>query len=124
MPKELYILESDLKWFVTQKCNRTGCIELNSMWFSTEPFFWSPHVAVSLLVEETAIPGENHRPVASHRQTSSLNVVVSTPRLAWFELTLVAIGTDCTDRYKSNYDVIKIQRHIWKKDKFRGMPRV
>ena len=63
-------------------------------------------VAVSLLVEETAIPGENHRPVASHRQTSSLNVVVSTPRLAWFELTLVAIGTDCTDRYKSNYDAI------------------
>ena len=28
-----------------------------------------------LLVEETRVPGENHRPVASHRQTLSHNVV-------------------------------------------------
>ena len=28
-----------------------------------------------LLVEETGVSGENHRPVASHRQTLSLNVV-------------------------------------------------
>jgi hypothetical protein len=28
-----------------------------------------------LLVEETGVPGENHRPVASHRQTLSHNVV-------------------------------------------------
>ena len=33
-----------------------------------------------LLVEETGGPGENHRPVASHRQTLSHNVVSSTPR--------------------------------------------
>ena len=34
-----------------------------------------------LLVEETRVPGENHRPVASHRQTlSSHNVVSSTHR--------------------------------------------
>ena len=33
-----------------------------------------------LLVEETGVPGENHRPVASHRQTLSHNVVSSTPR--------------------------------------------
>jgi len=33
-----------------------------------------------LLVEETRIPGENHRPVASHRQTLSHNVVSSTPQ--------------------------------------------
>jgi len=39
-------------------------------------------VAVSLLVEETGVPGENHLPVASHSQTSSLNVVLSTPRPA------------------------------------------
>jgi hypothetical protein len=32
------------------------------------------------LVEETGVPGENHRPVASHRQTLSHNVVSSTPR--------------------------------------------
>ena len=33
-----------------------------------------------LLVEETGIPGENQRPAASHWQTSSHNVVSSTPR--------------------------------------------
>ena len=33
-----------------------------------------------LLVEETEIPGENHRPVVSHSQTLSHNVVLSTPR--------------------------------------------
>ena len=35
-----------------------------------------------LLVEETAVPGENHRPVASHWQNLSYNVVSSTPRLS------------------------------------------
>jgi hypothetical protein len=30
-------------------------------------------------VEETRVPGENHRPVASHWQTLSHNVVSSTP---------------------------------------------
>jgi len=33
-----------------------------------------------LLVEETAVPGENHQPVTSHWQTLSHNVVSSTPR--------------------------------------------
>jgi len=33
-----------------------------------------------LLVEETGVPGENHRPVVSHWQTLSHNVVLSTPR--------------------------------------------
>jgi hypothetical protein len=32
-----------------------------------------------LLVEETWVPGENHRPVESHWQTLSHNVVLSTP---------------------------------------------
>jgi len=36
-----------------------------------------------LLVEETGKPGENHRPVASHWQTWSHNVVSSTPRHEW-----------------------------------------
>ena len=31
------------------------------------------------LVEETGIPGENHRPAASHLQTLSHNVVLRTP---------------------------------------------
>jgi hypothetical protein len=33
-----------------------------------------------LLVEETGVPAENHRPVASHWQTLSHNVVSSIPR--------------------------------------------
>jgi hypothetical protein len=35
-----------------------------------------------LLVEETRVPGENHRPAASHRQTLSHNVVSSTPHMS------------------------------------------
>ena len=35
-----------------------------------------------LLGEETEIPGENHQPVASHWQTLSYNVVLSTPHLS------------------------------------------
>jgi hypothetical protein len=34
-----------------------------------------------LLVEETRVPRENHHPVASHSQTSSHNIVSSTPCL-------------------------------------------
>jgi hypothetical protein len=34
---------------------------------------------IVLLVEETGVPGENHRPFASHWQTFSHNVVSSTP---------------------------------------------
>jgi len=33
-----------------------------------------------LLVEETGVPGENHRPAASHWQTLSYNVVSNTRR--------------------------------------------
>jgi hypothetical protein len=33
-----------------------------------------------LLVEETGVPGENHRPAASHWQIVSHNVVSSTPK--------------------------------------------
>ena len=33
-----------------------------------------------LLLEEIEVPGENHRPVASHCQTLLHNVVSSTPR--------------------------------------------
>jgi hypothetical protein len=36
-----------------------------------------------LLVKETGVPGENHRPVASHCQTLSHNVVSSTPCYEW-----------------------------------------
>ena len=35
-----------------------------------------------LLVKETGVPGENHRPVPCHWQTLSHNVVLSIPRLS------------------------------------------
>jgi hypothetical protein len=51
-----------------------------------------------LLVEETWVPGENHRPAESHSQTSSHNVI----HLALIELTtLVVIGIDCIGSCKS-----------------------
>jgi len=37
-----------------------------------------------LLLEETGVHGENHRPVSRHRQTLSHNVVSGTPRLSGF----------------------------------------
>ena len=36
----------------------------------------------ALLVEDTGVPGENHRPATSHWQTLSHNVVSSTPRMS------------------------------------------
>ena len=53
----------------------------------------------ALLVEETGVSIENHRPVASHWQILSHNVVLS----EWgFELTnLVVISTNCISRHKS-----------------------
>ena len=55
-----------------------------------------------LLVEETGGPRENHRPVASHWQTLSHNVVHIA--LIRFELTTsVVIGTDCIGNCKVNY---------------------
>jgi hypothetical protein len=56
-------------------------------------------------VEENGGPGENHRPVASHWQTLSHNVV----HLSWlrFELTTsVVIGNDCIGNCISNYHTI------------------
>jgi hypothetical protein len=42
---------------------------------------WALDIHVSYIVaEENGIPGENHRPVTSHWQTLSHNVVSSTPR--------------------------------------------
>ena len=55
-----------------------------------------------LLVEETGVPGENHRHIVNHWQTLSHNIVHLS--WAWFELTtLMVIGTDCIGSCKSNY---------------------
>jgi hypothetical protein len=52
-----------------------------------------------LLVEETGVPGENHRPAASHWQTWSHSVVSSTSRQ---DTTLVVSGTGYIGICKSN----------------------
>ena len=58
-----------------------------------------------LLVWETGMYRENHRPAASHEQ--SHNVVSSTPRLngIWTR-NLVVVGTYCIGSCKSNYHTI------------------
>jgi len=54
-----------------------------------------------LLVEETGVPGENHRIVASHWQT------LYTSPWPRFELTTsTVISTDCISSCKSNYHTI------------------
>jgi hypothetical protein len=60
-----------------------------------------------LLAEETGVPGENHRPVASHWQF--YHIMLYRVHLAWagFELaTLVVKGTDYIGSCKSNYHPI------------------
>ena len=47
-----------------------------------------------LLVEETAVPGEIHWPVASHWQTLLHNAVCTLPGVGFELTTLVVIGTD------------------------------
>ena len=75
-----------------------------------------------LLMEETRIHEENHRPVASHWQMLSCNIVSSISRHEGFEFTtLVVIGTDYTGSCKTIYHMItttttdplpKLKNHI------------
>jgi hypothetical protein len=62
----------------------------------------------SVLLKETAVPWENHRPVASHWQTLSRNVVSSTPRLSGIRTCNISEDRHwlhiCS--YKSNYYTI------------------
>ena len=48
-----------------------------------------------LLVEESGVLGENHRPVGSHWQTLSHNVVSSTSRLSWIRTHNVSGDRHC-----------------------------
>ena len=66
-----YIVHNGLAWFGFMVFNATLSNISAISWWSV------------LLAEETVVPGENHRPAASHWQTLSHNVVSSTPRHEW-----------------------------------------
>jgi hypothetical protein len=56
-----------------------GFLESNTTFNNISVMSWQSVV----LVEKTGGPGETHRPVTSHWQTWSHNVVLSTPRHEW-----------------------------------------
>jgi hypothetical protein len=73
---------------------------INATFIDSSVISWQSY----LLVEETEVLKENHRTTASHWQTISHNVVLSTLR---HELTtLGVIGNDCTCSCKFNYHAI------------------
>ena len=60
-----------------------------------------------LLMAETEVLGENHRPAASHWQLDHIMLCRVHLARAGFELTTcVVIGTDWIDSFKSNYHMI------------------
>ena len=62
-----------------------------------------------LFVEENGVPGKNHRPVASHWQTLSHNVV----HLALIEIRTHNISIDCIGSCKSNYHKMTATTAPW-----------
>jgi len=67
------------------------------------------------VVYETGVNGEKHRPVASHWQPLSQNIVSSTPRIERYSnlMTLVVTGTGCIGSCKSNYHTISTTTAPW-----------
>jgi len=62
---------------LAQKIEGLGFMVFNAAFNNTSVISWRS----VLLVEETVVLGENHRPVASHWQSLSHNVVSSTPAI-------------------------------------------
>jgi hypothetical protein len=62
------------------------CIIIGLVWFMVFNVTFNNNSVIPwrsvLLVEETRVPGQNHRPVTSHWQTWSHYAVSSTPRLS------------------------------------------
>ena len=63
--------EDGIFFFIQYKLNGFRFMVFNATFYNISVISWWS----ALLVEETRVPGENHRPDASHRQTSSHNVV-------------------------------------------------
>ena len=80
--------------------NKLPCVGL---WLESWCLMPLPTRRSVLLIEETGVPGENYRPVASHWQTLSHKVALSTPRHDLnSKSTLVMIDTACIGSCKSN----------------------
>jgi hypothetical protein len=90
--------QRDIKVFgIDSSCFRV--IVLNATFNNISAISWRP----VLLVEETGVLGENHRPTSSHWQI--YHIMMYRVHFAWagFKLTtLVVIGTDCISSYKWN----------------------
>ena len=75
-------------WYNLNLVERVMVFEFHATFNNISALSWQ----LVLLVEETRVPGENHRPVQVTDNFFSLNVI---PRWAGFELaTLVVMGTD------------------------------
>jgi hypothetical protein len=61
---------------VSVKCLYIRFVVFNATFNNISVISWRS----AFLVEETGVPGENHRPVVSHCLTLSHNIVSSTPR--------------------------------------------
>ena len=60
-----------------------------------------------LLVEETKVPGENHRPATSHCRNLSHNVVSSTLSLSGIRTQNISGDRHLLHSYKCNYHMIR-----------------
>jgi hypothetical protein len=69
-----------MKYFMLKCCDQTAVgfrfMMFNATFNNISVISWRS----VLLVKETGVPGENHRPVASHGQILSHNVISSTSR--------------------------------------------
>ena len=96
--------------YQTNDC-RVKVLMYNTTLINISVISWRP----VFLVEETGVPGENHRPVASLWQTlSHLYCIEYTSPWAGFEFTtLVVICTVCIRSCTSNYHMITTITAVW-----------
>jgi hypothetical protein len=100
---KLNVLPCSVLTYLLHSGLRLGVMVFNATFNNISAIWWQS----VLLVEETGVPGENHRPVASHWQTWSHKCCIEYTKPEWdSNSALVVIGTDCIGSYKSNYLMI------------------